>query len=55
MQSTIIYLASSPEVENTTGLYFDKCKPVTPSREAQNDADAKRLWDVSAKIAGLGA
>ena len=53
--STIIYLASSPDVENTTGLYFDKCKPATPSREAQNDADAKRLWDVSAKIAGLGA
>jgi NAD(P)-dependent dehydrogenase (short-subunit alcohol dehydrogenase family) len=53
--STIIYLASSPDVENTTGLYFDKCKPVTPSREAQNDVDAKRLWDVSAKIAGFGA
>jgi len=53
--ATIIYLASSPEVENTTGLYFDKCKAVTPSREAQNDADAKRLWDVSAKIAGFGA
>jgi len=53
--STIIYLASSPDVENTTGFYFDKCKPVTPSREAQNDADAKRLWDISAKIAGLGA
>ena len=53
--STIIYLASSPDIETTTGLYFDKCKPVTPSREAQNDADAKRLWDVSEKIAGLGA
>jgi NAD(P)-dependent dehydrogenase (short-subunit alcohol dehydrogenase family) len=52
---TIIYLASSPEVERLTGLYFDKCKPVTASPEAQNDTDAKRLWDVSAKIAGLGA
>jgi NAD(P)-dependent dehydrogenase (short-subunit alcohol dehydrogenase family) len=53
--ATIIYLASSPEVENTTGLYFDKCKPVTPSREAQSDADAKRLWDASDKIAGFAA
>jgi len=52
---TIIYLASSPEVERLTGLYFDKCKAVAASPEAQNDADAKRLWDVSAKIAGLGA
>jgi len=53
--STIIYLASSPEVEHTTGLYFDKCKPVTPSREAQNDQDARRLWEVSEKIAGFAA
>ena len=52
---TILYLASSPEVENVTGLYFDKSKPVTPSAEAQNDVDASRLWDVSAKIAGVGA
>jgi NAD(P)-dependent dehydrogenase (short-subunit alcohol dehydrogenase family) len=51
--STIIYLASSPEVESTTGLYFDKCKPVAPSREAQNDADAKTLWGISEKISGL--
>jgi retinol dehydrogenase 12 len=52
---TIIYLASSPDVEGVTGLYFDKSKPVTPSKEAQNDSDAKRLWDVSAKIAAIGA
>src|SRR6202046_271470 len=45
---TIIYLASSPSVENVTGLYFHKSKPETPSAAAQNDADAKRLWDLSA-------
>jgi NAD(P)-dependent dehydrogenase (short-subunit alcohol dehydrogenase family) len=53
--ATIIYLASSPDVDNMTGLYFDKCKPVTPSREAQNDADAKTLWSISEKISGLNA
>jgi NAD(P)-dependent dehydrogenase (short-subunit alcohol dehydrogenase family) len=52
---TIIYLASSPEVESVTGLYFDKCKSVAPSPDAQNDFDAKTLWDVSAKISGIGA
>ncbi|HEY3638079.1 MAG TPA: SDR family oxidoreductase [Rhizomicrobium sp.] len=52
---TIIYLASSPEVENVTGGYFYKCRPSTPTREAQNDADAKRLWEISAEIAGLPA
>ncbi len=51
---TIIYLASSPEVEGKTGGYYYRCKLAQPTREAQNDADAKRLWDESAKIAGLG-
>ena len=50
---TMIYLASSPEVAGVTGEYFYKCKVDTPTREAQNDADAKRLWEVSEGIAGL--
>ena len=49
---TIIYLASSPEVEGVSGEYFYKCKVETPTSEAQNDADAKRLWEISEKIAG---
>jgi NAD(P)-dependent dehydrogenase (short-subunit alcohol dehydrogenase family) len=51
---TIIYLASSDEVAGVTGGYFYKSKQATPTREAQNDADAKRLWDVSVKISGVG-
>jgi NAD(P)-dependent dehydrogenase (short-subunit alcohol dehydrogenase family) len=51
---TIIYLASSPDVEGKTGFYWDKCKISTPTKAAQNDADAKRLWDISAKISGVG-
>ena len=50
---TIIYLAASPEVANVTGEYFYECKPTAPTREAQNDADAKRLWEMSEQIAGL--
>ncbi|HEX3809482.1 MAG TPA: SDR family oxidoreductase [Rhizomicrobium sp.] len=52
---TIIYLASSPEVDGKSGGYYVKSKLATPTKEAQNDADAKRLWDISAQIAGLGA
>ena len=52
---TITYLASSPEVETVTGEYFYQCRPATPTREAQNDADAARLWQVSEGIAGLQA
>jgi NAD(P)-dependent dehydrogenase (short-subunit alcohol dehydrogenase family) len=48
---TIIYLASSPEVETVSGKYFYKSAVATPTKEAQNDADAKRLWEISEKIA----
>ncbi len=51
---TIIYLASSDDVEGKTGGYYYKCKPDTPTREAQNDDDAKRLWEISVKISGVG-
>jgi NAD(P)-dependent dehydrogenase (short-subunit alcohol dehydrogenase family) len=50
---TLVYLASSPEVAGVSGQYFHDCKAVAPSEEAQNDTDAKRLWDVSAQLAGL--
>jgi NAD(P)-dependent dehydrogenase (short-subunit alcohol dehydrogenase family) len=52
---TIIYLASSPEVEGKSGGYYYKNKLATPTKEAQSDADAKRLWDVSAQLAGMAA
>jgi NAD(P)-dependent dehydrogenase (short-subunit alcohol dehydrogenase family) len=51
---TIIYLASSPDVEGRSGGYYYKSALATPSSEAQNDADAKRLWEASARISGLG-
>jgi NAD(P)-dependent dehydrogenase (short-subunit alcohol dehydrogenase family) len=50
---TIIYLASSPKVADVTGEYFYECKPNTPTAEARNDEDARRLWEISESIAGL--
>jgi NAD(P)-dependent dehydrogenase (short-subunit alcohol dehydrogenase family) len=52
---TIIYLASSPEVEGVSGKYFHKCRQVLPTVQAQSDADARRLWDISAELSGVGA
>jgi NAD(P)-dependent dehydrogenase (short-subunit alcohol dehydrogenase family) len=49
---TIIYLASSPEVEKTTGEYFVKRKITAPSVAAQDDAAAKKLWEASETLAG---
>jgi NAD(P)-dependent dehydrogenase (short-subunit alcohol dehydrogenase family) len=52
---TIIHLAASPEPAGISGAYFVKCQVATPTREAQNDEDAKRLWSVSVKLTGTGA
>jgi retinol dehydrogenase 12 len=50
---TIVYLASSPEVSATSGEYFYKCRPATPTAGGRDDAAANRLWVESAKLAGL--
>jgi NAD(P)-dependent dehydrogenase (short-subunit alcohol dehydrogenase family) len=52
---TIIYLASSDDVANTTGLYFYKRKPVEPSKIAQDDDAAERLWQLTEQIARVPA
>lgn len=44
---TSIYLASSSELNNVTGKYFDKCKAKAPSKAALQVADGQRLWDWS--------
>jgi retinol dehydrogenase-14 len=51
--ATIVYLAASPEVAQMSGLYFEKNRPKSPSRQAQDDALAIRLWNESAKLVKL--
>ncbi len=48
---TQVWLCSSPEVEGLSGKYFADRREVVPSREARDDAAARRLWEVSAAIA----
>ena len=50
---TIVYLASSEEVAGQTGRYFYKCREATPTKEAQDDEAARRLWVETAKLAGI--
>jgi NAD(P)-dependent dehydrogenase (short-subunit alcohol dehydrogenase family) len=50
---TLVYLASSPEVASVTGEYFYKCRPATPSAQALDDANARRLWEETARLAHL--
>ena len=50
---TIVYLASSPEVEGVTGKYFVNKRPVTSSRESYDEAAARRLWAGSERLTGI--
>ncbi len=52
---TITYLATSPEVEGKSGLYFEKNRMKAPSKLAQDDALADRLWSESARLVKLPA
>jgi NAD(P)-dependent dehydrogenase (short-subunit alcohol dehydrogenase family) len=47
---TTLFLATDRAVATTTGTYFVKCAPKTPSREARDPAVATRLWDVSEEL-----
>jgi NAD(P)-dependent dehydrogenase (short-subunit alcohol dehydrogenase family) len=50
---TVVYLASSPEVSGLSGMYFIDCRPVHPGQAASDPEGARRLWEVSEKLAGL--
>jgi NAD(P)-dependent dehydrogenase (short-subunit alcohol dehydrogenase family) len=50
---TSIYLASSAEVENVTGKYFDERSREIPSSVASRDENAQeRLWQISEELCG---
>jgi NAD(P)-dependent dehydrogenase (short-subunit alcohol dehydrogenase family) len=51
--ATSIYLASSPEVAEFNGRYFDKCRPRYSSRISQVEESWVKLWDQSEKMVGL--
>ena len=50
---TVVFLASSPEVEGASGGYYEKCRRVEPSAAARDRAAAERLWRVSEELTGL--
>jgi len=50
---TIVYLASAAESAKATGQYFNQCRAITPSKEAQDRAVAKRLWEESERLGGI--
>jgi NAD(P)-dependent dehydrogenase (short-subunit alcohol dehydrogenase family) len=47
---TSLYLATSPDVEGKSGLYFADSKEAKPGKVALDDAAAAKLWEVSEKL-----
>lgn len=52
---TSIYVATAPELDGVTGRYFDSCRETNPFPVAEDDDAARRLWEISAALAGVGA
>lgn len=48
--TTIVYLATSPEVEGVTGKYFSNRREALVSAEARDRETRKRLWEVSEEM-----
>jgi retinol dehydrogenase 12 len=52
---TSVYLATSPEVAEVSGRYFEKCAPAESSALSRDPAAAERLWQLSTQLSGLDA
>ncbi|XP_029000227.1 retinol dehydrogenase 13 isoform X2 [Betta splendens] len=50
---TTIYCAVDESLANESGLYYSDCALKSPAPQAQDEAAAKKLWDLSASMVGL--
>ena len=50
---TVIWLASSPDVEDVTGRYYSDRKPLEPKKIAGDPDARRRLWEESERLTGL--
>lgn len=51
---TSVYLASAPEAAGVSGKYFVHCKPRRSSMRSYDEDLARRLWDISRQLTGVG-
>ena len=52
---TTIHLASSAMVEGVSGKYYANCREKTSNKESYDLNVARRLWDISERMTGVGA
>jgi len=52
---TAVWLCAEPELAGRSGGYYFDRRDRRPNAAGSNDEDARRLWDVSARMTGLAA
>jgi len=50
---TYLYLAGEPEIDVSKGYYFKDSAPLKPSRQSEKEGLARRLWNLSCRLAGV--
>jgi NAD(P)-dependent dehydrogenase (short-subunit alcohol dehydrogenase family) len=50
----VVHLAAGPDVSGITGEYFEEGRAVDPAPLARDDETARRLWQCSEALTGLG-
>jgi retinol dehydrogenase 12 len=50
---TVVYLATSAQVQGASGGYYFDCRPAQPTLAAQDDEAAERLWQLSERLVGV--
>lgn len=48
--ATTCYVATSPELNDVSGYFFEHCNPHRPGGQTENTALAKQLWAVSEEL-----
>jgi NAD(P)-dependent dehydrogenase (short-subunit alcohol dehydrogenase family) len=51
---TSVHVATAPELADVSGRYFAKCREARTTAAARDPALARRLWDESARLTGIG-
>ncbi len=47
---TMIFVASDASLSNQSGLYWEKCRPVSSSKRSYDENSARRLWEISSDV-----
>jgi NAD(P)-dependent dehydrogenase (short-subunit alcohol dehydrogenase family) len=52
---TVVFLATDPSAGDSAEIYWKACRSKAPSAYAQRRDEAARLWELSARLCGVGS